>query len=159
MTTMSSIPVVDAARLSDPTSLRTVDEACREWGFFQVVNHGIEGDVIHALQREMRAFFALPIEVKREVERSAENPWGFYDRELTKNTRDWKQVFDCGPEWERELPTPWPARPSGFRPALRRFADSCERLAFRLLAAISAVSRESHSGTEAASSSSARLLK
>jgi isopenicillin N synthase-like dioxygenase len=138
MTSVSSVPVIDAARLPDPVSLHAVDQACREWGFFQVVNHGIDGEVIDALHREMRAFFALPVEDKREVERSAENPWGFYDRELTKNTRDWKQVYDCGPEWDRELPTPWPTRPPGFRAALRGFSDSCERLAFRLLAAISA---------------------
>jgi isopenicillin N synthase-like dioxygenase len=138
MTTVSSIPVIDAARLPDPESLRAVDQACREWGFFQVVNHVIEREVIDALHREMRAFFALPTAVKRGVERSAENPWGFYDRELTKNTRDWKQVFDCGPKEDGGLRTPWPARPPGFRPALRAFAGSCERLAFRLLAAISA---------------------
>jgi len=137
MTTMNSVPIIDAARLPDPVSLRAVDQACREWGFFQVVNHGIDGEVINALHREMRAFFASPLEAKRAVERSAENPWGFYDRELTKNTRDWKQVFDCGPEEDRGLPTPWPARPPGFRPALRAFTGSCERLAFRLLAAIS----------------------
>jgi isopenicillin N synthase-like dioxygenase len=137
MTTMSSVPVIDAVRLPDPASLRAVDEACREWGFFQVVNHGIDGDVIDALHREMHAFFALPIDAKRAVERSAENPWGFYDRELTKNTRDWKQVFDYGPEENGGLRTPWPARPPGFRLALGAFAGSCEQLAFRLLAAIS----------------------
>jgi len=137
MTSRDTIPVIDAARLSAPDSLRAVDQACREWGFFQIVDHGIEGEVIDALHGAMRAFFALPLETKRAVERSAENPWGFYDRELTKNTRDWKQVFDCGPEEDGGLPAPWPAQPPDFRPALRAFRSSCERLAFRLLSTIS----------------------
>lgn len=137
MRTIDSVPVIDAAKLPDPASLRAVDHACREWGFFQVVHHGIDPAVIQALQREMRAFFALSLEAKRRVERSAENPWGFYDRELTKNVRDWKQVFDCGPDDDPRLPTPWPAGSPALRPALSGFMSSCERLAFRLLAAIS----------------------
>ena len=71
------------------------------------------------------------------LERTRDNAWGFFDRELTKNTRDWKEIFDCGPEEDRGLPTPCPVRPAGFRSALRAFTGSCERLAFRLLAAIS----------------------
>jgi isopenicillin N synthase-like dioxygenase len=137
MATNDSVPVIDTSRLGDAASLRAIDRACREWGFFQVVEHGIDDELIRALQREMRAFFALPLAAKRRAERSAENPWGFYDRELTKNVRDWKQIFDCGPEGDPDLPTPWPAGSPGFRPAALAFMRGCERLAFRLLAAIS----------------------
>jgi isopenicillin N synthase-like dioxygenase len=137
MTTIESVPVIDAARLPDATSLRAIDTACREWGFFQVVRHGIDRDVIEALRREMRGFFALPLESKRRLERTAANPWGFYDRELTKNVRDQKEIFDCGPDDDRDQRTPWPAEPPGFRPALVAFMGACERLAFRLIAAIS----------------------
>jgi hypothetical protein len=49
------------------------------------------------MHRAMRAFFALPLAARRAIERTAANSWGFYDRELTKNTRDWKQIFDVGP--------------------------------------------------------------
>jgi isopenicillin N synthase-like dioxygenase len=137
MATNSSVPVIDAARLSDSASLRAIDEACRDWGFFQVIHHGIESEVIGALYSEMRAFFALSSEAKHRIRRSADNPWGFYDRELTKNTRDWKEIFDCGPREGWALRTPWPAERPGFRLALRAFAASCERLTFRLLATIS----------------------
>ena len=46
----------------------------------------------------MHRFFAQKREAKQRLERTAENPWGYYDRELTKNVRDWKEVFDIGPE-------------------------------------------------------------
>jgi isopenicillin N synthase-like dioxygenase len=137
MTALSGIPVIDVEHLPEPGALRAIDEACRDWGFFQVTNHGIADDVIASLHREMRSFFAQPIEVKRKVARSAEIPWGFYDRELTKNTRDWKQVFDYGPDDECGMNERWPAESPGLRPALRAFAAACEALAFRLLAAIS----------------------
>lgn len=137
MSDTSPIPVVDASRLPDPESLRIVEAACRDWGFFQVIRHGIDDDVLEALQREMRGFFALPLEAKRRLERTAGNPWGFYDRELTKNTRDWKQIFDCGPDHGGEPPTPWPGERPTFRPVVRAFSTACERLASRLLAAVS----------------------
>lgn len=54
------IPVVSVANLSDPQTLAALDAACRDWGFFQVVDHGIEPVVTNALQRQMRAFFAQP---------------------------------------------------------------------------------------------------
>jgi isopenicillin N synthase-like dioxygenase len=137
MATNDSVPVIDTSRLGSSISLRAIDRACREWGFFQVVNHGIDGELTRGLQREMRAFFARPLAEKRRVERSAENPWGFYDRELTKNVQDWKHIFDCGPEDDGELRTPWPSGSPGFRPALLAYMKACERLAFRLLAAVS----------------------
>lgn len=137
MSAIDSVPVIDVSKLPDAASLDAIDRACREWGFFQVTNHGVDDDVIRAIEREMRAYFALPLEVKREVERTAENPWGFYDRELTKNQRDWKQIYDCGSRDDPKHPTPWPAGLPGFRDALNDFMDACNGLALRLLAAIS----------------------
>ena len=93
-----SVPVISIGQSHQPQTLRQLDLACREWGFFQVVDHGIDPALIAGLQREMRCFFDQPIAAKRAIARSAANPWGFFDRELTQNTRDWKQVFDYGPQ-------------------------------------------------------------
>jgi isopenicillin N synthase-like dioxygenase len=118
-----------------------LDRACREWGFFRVVGHGVEPALQHALLDQMRRFFALPDERKRAVERTGENTWGYYDRELTKNVRDWKEIFDVGPPEERgPLAGSRPQWPDGlpdFRPTLEAFAAACERVAFRLLGEIS----------------------
>jgi len=137
MTTMNEVPVIDAERLGESRSLRALDGACREWGFFQMVNHGITQSTIDALQSEMRGFFAQPAEVKGRVARSSETPWGFFDQELTKNTRDWKEVFDCGPPLDPTMEDRWPVATPRLRPALTAFTNACEGLAFRLLSAIS----------------------
>ena len=47
-----------------------------------------------------KLLFSLPTDVKEEVLRSDVNPWGFYNKELTKNVKDWKEVFDVGPAEE-----------------------------------------------------------
>jgi len=60
------LPVVDLARLRDPSQraavLQTLDAACRDYGFFQVVNHGLDaGDVIAGMLDAARRFFELPL--------------------------------------------------------------------------------------------------
>jgi isopenicillin N synthase-like dioxygenase len=130
------IPVIDIQR-ADTDTLRQLDAACREWGFFQITNHGVSDDLIAAMHAAMRGFFALPLEEKRAIERTATNAWGFYDRELTKNTRDWKQIFDVGPD-ENDGPlagqvAQWPARLPDFRTTMMAFYDECTRLSFWLL--------------------------
>jgi isopenicillin N synthase-like dioxygenase len=135
------IPVIDVRHaLDDRVTRAALDRACREWGFFQVVGHGIPQALLDAMQRSMRELFALPAGEKRAIERTAVNAWGYYDRELTKNARDWKEIFDVGPAvldgpLAGNVPQ-WPARLPGFRATVLAHAAACERLAWRLLAAI-----------------------
>jgi len=134
------VPVIDVG--ADARAAReALDRACREWGFFQIVGHGIDPELTDAVLDRMRAFFALPLEAKRAVERTDTNAWGFYDRELTKNRRDWKQIFDVGPAEDRGplvgSSPQWPMGLAGFRATLERFAAACEQVSYRLLGAIS----------------------
>jgi isopenicillin N synthase-like dioxygenase len=132
-----AVPVIDIAELESPGSLAAIDDACRAWGFFQVTGHGIEPAVIGDLMAAMRDFFGMPVEKKREILRTADNPWGYFDQELTKNTRDWKEVYDFGPPDGKLLEPQWPRDLPHFEPAIRNYYLQCERLAYRLLAALS----------------------
>ena len=68
---LEQIPVIDVADLvrdaASPAAADAVDriaDACRTWGFFQVVNHGVDQARITEVWRQVHAFFALPIEEK-----------------------------------------------------------------------------------------------
>ena len=137
-----AVPVID---LPAADATRRIGAACRDWGFFQVTGHGVDPGLLADALAQSHGFFALPREAKRRYLRSRDNPWGYYDRELTKNTRDKKEVFDIGPDAEaapgRDVfvgRTPWPAAPADFEPALRAYFAACEKIAARLLEAISA---------------------
>ena len=52
---------------------------------------------------------------KHAIVRTADNPWGFYDRELTKHTRDWKQVLRLRPARRRRHRAAVAARAAGVR--------------------------------------------
>jgi isopenicillin N synthase-like dioxygenase len=134
---IDAVPVIDIAELEAPRSLKAIDTACKDWGFFQVTGHGIAQHAIADLLRAMREFFEQPMSVKRKILRTAENPWGYFDQELTKNTRDWKEVYDFGPADGRLIEPQWPQALPGFEPAIRNYYAQCERAAYRLLAALS----------------------
>jgi isopenicillin N synthase-like dioxygenase len=133
----TTLPIIDVRNLGDRDTLAAIDAACSDWGFFQIVGHAFDTSLIEALQREMRAFFAQPLAAKHAIMRTSENPWGFYDRELTKRTRDWKQVYDYGPPEGDSLRPQWPVARPTFRSVIEAWYAACDALALRLLGAIS----------------------
>jgi isopenicillin N synthase-like dioxygenase len=135
------VPVVDLA-VDDRAAVRDrIDRACREWGFFQVVGHGVAPGLAARMLEAMRSFFALPAEAKAAIRRTEANAWGFNDRELTKNRRDWKEIFDVGPAIAAgplagNRPQ-WPAALPGLRPVIEDWTRACERLGRELLGLLS----------------------
>ena len=129
-------PVIDIAEAEREHVHRAIDAACRDWGVFQLVGHGIDLRLFAALRRQMRALFDAPLEDKVAISRSAANPWGFYDRELTRHTRDWKQVYDYGPPDGAGAVPQWPQGLPAFQPIVHAFYDACDALSLRLLRVI-----------------------
>ena len=128
-TSKPMVPVIDLRGVSGQ-SVETLATACADWGVFHVVNHGIDAALIASVQAASRDFFRLPLPVKQTVSRTMDNPFGYYDRELTKNLRDRKEIFDYAPGET----TPWPASPPGFQAILEDYALACHRLALQLIA-------------------------
>ncbi|KAJ7524770.1 hypothetical protein O6H91_17G020400 [Diphasiastrum complanatum] len=97
---LDGIPVIDLAPLlaNDEKGTQIIVEqiakASEEWGFFQLINHGIPIKLLDDVEVEALKFFSLPLEEKRKIRRTLEHPLGYFDTELTQNVRDWKEVFD-----------------------------------------------------------------
>jgi isopenicillin N synthase-like dioxygenase len=138
---MNDIPVIDIERLDEPGTLQALAGACRDWGFFQVLNHGIDQEILTTLSERSLAFFAMPREAKQTIARTKDNPWGYFDQELTKNTPDWKEIFDYGPAETADADEPlllpqWPGFVPGFKAAVLDYYQACESVGFALLGAI-----------------------
>lgn len=73
-------------------------DACRNWGFFELSGHSVGEDLMAEALAVTRKFFNQPQAVKNQIQRTADNCWGFYDSELTKNRRDLKEILDIGPD-------------------------------------------------------------
>jgi isopenicillin N synthase-like dioxygenase len=119
-----------------PGFVEAVREASAEWGCFTLVDHGISSPLEARFADQTRHFFALPRASKLRVERSAENARGFYDRELTKNRPDWKEVFDYGLRPGPDGEDQWPEGLAGFRETMTEWQAACEGVAFPLLRAL-----------------------
>ena len=95
------IPVIDFLALDrGAVDLLVADigKACEEWGFFQVINHGVPLNLVRRLEEAMKEFFDQSIDEKRKVKRDESNAMGYHDSEHTKNVRDWKEVLDIAVE-------------------------------------------------------------
>ncbi|KAG6385265.1 hypothetical protein SASPL_154096 [Salvia splendens] len=77
----TGVPVVD---MSDAiTAKKLIVEACREFGFFKAVNHGISPELVAVLESEAVDFFALP---QQEKDRSGPaSPFGYGNTRIGPN--------------------------------------------------------------------------
>ena len=73
---------------------KEIGKACKEWGFFQVINHGVPFNLRNKVEDVSKRFFSQSLEEKMKVARDITNPIGYYDSEHTKNVKDWKEVID-----------------------------------------------------------------
>ncbi|KAK3412449.1 hypothetical protein EUGRSUZ_I01200 [Eucalyptus grandis] len=103
-----SIPLIDLAALAgyspsdgaaaDSAAIKglaaEIGKACKEWGFFSAVNHGVPVEKRERIEREAREFFTQDLEEKKKVRRDEKRMPEYYETEHTKNVRDWKEVFD-----------------------------------------------------------------
>ena len=105
----SAPPVIDiSGLLHDPDDPRfgdvvhQIDAACREHGFFSIVGHGANMDVLGELERLCREFFALPAAVKDCIAMrhggSAWRGWFPAGGELTSGVPDRKEGIYFGTE-------------------------------------------------------------
>lgn len=119
-----NIPVIDLGHLSSEDralrdeALRRVSEACREWGFFQVVNHGVSHELMKSAKELWREFFDLPLDVKEEYANSPTTYEGYGSRLGVKKGAilDWSDYFFLHymPPSLRN-PAKWPTLPPSLR--------------------------------------------
>ncbi|XP_074356985.1 protein SRG1-like [Apium graveolens] len=64
------VPVIDMEILLDgdvmDTELKKLHHTCKEWGFFQLINHGVSYSLLEKVKTEVDEFFKLPLEEKRK---------------------------------------------------------------------------------------------
>lgn len=132
---MIQIPTIDLNQVS-AQDIRDLDRACQDHGFFFITGHDLDDHLASVLSAS-QAFFDALQDAKHKYMRTAENPFGYYDRELTKQKRDLKEVFDFYVPRDRSASRmTWPDEPAGFESALTSYFEHCAVTAERCLALI-----------------------
>ena len=155
-----AIPVLDVGLLlsgsaaDEAAFVASLREACHVAGFFYVKNYGVAPEVGERVFAAAKAFFALPLEKKRALDKIHSAQFRGYTvlgEEITAGRHDLREQIDLGFEAPEHVlapgepvymrlhgPNQWPAEADcpGFRAAVTEFMDAMHGLAKRLMEAI-----------------------
>ncbi|KFK42230.1 hypothetical protein AALP_AA2G228500 [Arabis alpina] len=95
----SEIPIIDMKHLCSVSTmdseLKKLDIACQDWGFFQLVNHGIDSSFLEKLETEVQDFFNLSMEEKKKLWQRNGEFEGFGQVNIVSEDQklDWGDMF------------------------------------------------------------------
>ncbi|WCJ20677.1 2-oxoglutarate (2OG) and Fe(II)-dependent oxygenase superfamily protein [Euphorbia peplus] len=135
------IPVVDMTKLGhqDENEMALLHTACQDWGFFQLINHGIEEQVIENMKRDAQEFFKLPLEEKMACAVLPNGFQGYGQSHVVSEHQklDWNDMLVL-------LPQPlsgrdfrlWPKHPVSYRETLENYSAALKKVTVELVRAM-----------------------
>ncbi|XP_077216338.1 jasmonate-induced oxygenase 1-like [Tasmannia lanceolata] len=138
-----NIPIVDLGGLDGSENEKAVSQisgACRDWGFFQVINHGMSPDLIRRTREVWNEFFHLPMEEKHMYANSPKTYEGYGSRLGVEKGAilDWGDYFflhflpQCVKNHDK-----WPAVPSSCRDVIEEYSQQLVKLGGTLMKVLS----------------------
>ncbi|KAJ6776161.1 3-DIOXYGENASE putative-RELATED [Salix koriyanagi] len=134
------IPVVDLQRLLDQESmdseLAKLHLACKDWGFFQLVNHEVSTSLLERVKTDVQDFFNLPMETKKNFWQYPGEVEGFGQAFVVSEEQklDWADLFFLvtQPVLARK-PHLFPKLPLPFRDTVEAYSSELKNLAITIL--------------------------
>lgn len=129
---MANFPVINMEKLNGEeraATMATIHDACENWGFFELVNHGIAPEFLDTVERLTKGHYKKSME-QRFKEMVASKGLDSVQSEI--NDLDWESTF-----FLRHLPesniTEIPDLDDEYRKVMKEFAGKLEKLAEELL--------------------------
>ncbi|KAH7837834.1 hypothetical protein Vadar_018584 [Vaccinium darrowii] len=129
---MASFPVIDMEKLNGEErakTMETIKDACENWGFFELMNHGISIELMDTVERLAKEHYKKCME-ERFKEMVASKGLEAVQSEI--DDLDWESTFHL-----RHLPVSnmfeIPDLEEAYRKAMKEFAGKIEKLAEQLL--------------------------
>ncbi|XP_049385877.1 protein SRG1-like isoform X1 [Solanum stenotomum] len=136
------VPVIDMQRLINSNDhdsmnleLNKLHFAAKDWGFFQLINHGVSCLVVEKMKHETQKFFDLPLEEKKKFEQSSGDTDGFGQLFVVSDEQklDWADLF-----YLKTAPT-YLRKPIfsklylSLRETIEEYADEIKKLSMKVL--------------------------
>ncbi|XP_060190070.1 hyoscyamine 6-dioxygenase-like [Lycium barbarum] len=143
------IPIVDLGKAKGEERSVVVQQllkACEEYGFFQVINHGVAEDLMDEAVEVYKDFFSLPVEEKAHYAKEAANNTArgaatlysssakHYDSE---DHRYWRDVLEHSCNHDGEDKLNWPDNPPRYREVIGTYSDELRKLSKIILGLVS----------------------
>ncbi|XP_058767492.1 protein SRG1-like [Vicia villosa] len=93
------IPVIDMKKLLSlefgSEELAKLHLACKDWGFFQLVNHDVSSSLVEKVKLEIQEFFNLPMLEKKKFWQTQQHMEGFGQAFVVSEEQklDWADIF------------------------------------------------------------------
>ncbi|XP_017251496.2 probable 2-oxoglutarate-dependent dioxygenase SLC1 isoform X1 [Daucus carota subsp. sativus] len=136
------LPIIDFAELHGSNRSRVLDSlrsACENHGFFQLVNHGISGDVISNMMDVGRRFFELPFEERQKLMSTDMRSPVRYGTSFNQ-TKDgvfcWRDFLKLVCHPLSDVLPHWPSSPLDFRNKGVAYANESKAVFLKLVEAI-----------------------
>ncbi|KAL8149842.1 oxoglutarate-dependent flavonoid 7-O-demethylase 1-like [Apium graveolens] len=117
-------------------SLTNYTFACKEWGFFQLINHGVCNSLIEEFKKEIDEFFKLPLEEKQKFGQLKGDIQGYGQMFVVSDEQklDWADMLYLItlPENLRK-PHILPKFPPSLRNVVEAYSAELKKLAMKLL--------------------------
>ncbi|KAK8602107.1 hypothetical protein V6N13_058240 [Hibiscus sabdariffa] len=130
------VPVIDMQKLSSHEERDRLHHACKEWGFFQLINHGVSTSLVDKMKMEVQQFFNLPLEEKKKLWQRPDDIEGFGQAFVLSEEQklDWGDMFYMItlPTYLRK-PHLFPNLPLSLRETLEAYSLELKHLAMKLL--------------------------
>ncbi|KEH38517.1 protein SRG1 [Medicago truncatula] len=130
------IPVIDMYKLHSEelgsSELVKLHLACKDWGFFQLVNHGVSSNLIEKIKLEIQDFFNLPMSEKKKFWQTPQHMEGFGQAFVMSEEQklDWADMFYMTtlPKHSR-MPHLFPQLPHPLRDTLELYSQEMKNKA------------------------------
>ncbi|KAI5418635.1 naringenin,2-oxoglutarate 3-dioxygenase [Lathyrus oleraceus] len=141
----NEIPIISLAGIDDVDGRRAeicnkIVEACENWGIFQVIDHGVDSNLISEMTRFAKGFFDLPAEEKLRFDMSGGKKGGFIVSSHLQGeaVKDWRELvtYFSYPIKQRDY-SRWPDKPEGWKAVTEQYSEKLMSLACKLLEVLS----------------------
>ncbi|CAM6121352.1 unnamed protein product [Calypogeia fissa] len=134
-----NLPLIDMSGVYDNPERRkqiaaSIDDACRNWGFFQVVGHGVPEELRQRILSLGREFFNLPVSEKAKWTGEQKNlpiakPSLGKSRTTSSGHQSWRDLFRhrIDPVRDAEV-NEWPTTPKFYRETMMEYTRATTKL-------------------------------
>ncbi|KAK8602105.1 hypothetical protein V6N13_058242 [Hibiscus sabdariffa] len=130
------VPVLDMQKLLSEQEPEKLNHACKEWGFFQLINHGVSSSLVEKMKMEVQELFNLPMEEKQKLWQKPDELEGFGQAFVVSEEQklNWGDLFYMItlPTYLRK-PHLFPNLPLSFRETVEAYSAELKHLAMKLL--------------------------
>ncbi|KAJ7965234.1 Oxoglutarate/iron-dependent dioxygenase [Quillaja saponaria] len=130
-----NVPVIDLGFEDRTKIVQQIADACKSYGFFQVINHGVSMEAVEKMLEVAHEFFKLPVEEKMKLysddpSKTMRLSTSFnVNKEKVHNWRDYLRLH-CYP-LDKYVPE-WPSTPPSFKDIVRHYCVEVRELGYRL---------------------------